>query len=156
VQVPAALVLSDATETTHPLSVVANETSSVADPPALISVIAVPTVPVMVVFDTLSAATGASPRMTVAPASAELPPEPPHPTRSITAHAMTAPAAFSLLKLEPNAPKRLMRSLIVGRASPGLCPIIVHVFVTIRHGRREHYRVNTVIFKALCPVCGDL
>jgi hypothetical protein len=95
-----------------------------------------------------------SPLMTGPPDSAAS--EPPHPARSITTHAMTAPAAFPLPERELNAPKRLLRALIVGRASPGLCPITVHVFVTIRHGRREHDRVNTVIFKALCPVCGDL
>jgi len=79
------------------------------------------------VSDVPAAATGASPRMTGAPASAALPPEPPHPARSITAHAMTAPAAFPLPERELNAPKRLLRALIEGRASPGLCPIIVHV-----------------------------
>jgi hypothetical protein len=62
-----------------------------------------------------------------AEASVALPPEPPHPARNITAHAMTAPAAFPLPERELNAPKRLLRALIEGRASPGLCPIIVHV-----------------------------
>jgi len=69
----------------------------------------------------------ASPRMTGPPASAVVPPEPPHPARSITAHAMTAPAAFPLPERELDAPKRLLRALIEGLASPGLCPIIVHV-----------------------------
>jgi hypothetical protein len=69
----------------------------------------------------------ASPRMTGPPASAVVPPEPPHPARSITAQAMTAPAAFPLPEREPNAPKRLLRALIEGLASPGLSPIIVHV-----------------------------
>ena len=68
-----------------------------------------------------------SPRMTGAPASPALPPEPPHPARSMTAHAMTAPAAFPLPERELNAPKRLLRALIEGLASPGLSPIIVHV-----------------------------
>ena len=98
----------------------------------------------------------ATPRMMGAPASAELPPEPPHPARSMTAHAMTAPAAFALRLLEPNPLNRLLRALIVGLASPGLCPITVHVFVTIVPGGSAHYRVNTVIFKEFCPVCGDL
>ena len=151
-QGPAVVALSDASIAVQPVVVVVNETLSVADPPAEVNVIGVPTVPVMVVFDTVSvaAATGASPRMTGAPASAELPPEP-HPARSITAHAMTAPAAFPFRLLEPNPLNRLLRALIVGRASPGLCPIIVHVFVTIGHGRREHYRVNTVHFNEFCP-----
>ena len=68
-----------------------------------------------------------APLMTGAPASAALPPEPPHPARNITAHAMTAPAVFPLPERGLNAPKRLLRALIEGRASPGLCPIIVHV-----------------------------
>jgi hypothetical protein len=68
-----------------------------------------------------------SPRMTGAPAFAVVPPEPPHPARSITAHAMTAPAAVPLPERETNAPKRLLRALIEGLASPGLSPIIVHV-----------------------------
>ena len=92
------------------------------------------------------------PRMTGAPASAAS--DPPHPASSITAHAMTAPAAFPLPELEPNAPKRRMRALIVGRASPGLCPIIVHVSVTIGHGRSEHNRVNTFHFNGFCPGMG--
>ena len=79
----------------------------------------------------------ATPRMMGAPASAELPPEPPHPARSITAHAMTAPAAFPLPLLEPNPLNRLLRALSGHRASPGLCPIIVYVLVTIGHGGRE-------------------
>ena len=69
---------------------------------------------------------------------------------------MTAPAANPLRLLEPNPPNRLLRALIVGRASPGLRPIIVHVFVTIGDGGSAHYRVNTVIFRRFCPVCGDL
>ena len=91
----------------------------------------------------------ASPLMTGPPASAAS--DPPQPARSITAHAMTAPAAFPLPERELNAPKRLSRALIVGRASPGLSPIIVHVSVTIGDGGGEHYRVNTVIFRKFCP-----
>ena len=86
----------------------------------------------------------ASPRMTGAPASAALPP---HPARNITAHAMTAPAARPLHLLEPNPLNRLLRALIGHRTSLGLCPIIVHVFVTIGHGGGKHYRVNTVLFQ---------
>ena len=99
-----------------------------------------------------------SPRTMTEGASVASPPVtlPSHAVRSITPHAMTAPAAFPLLDPEPNAPKRRMRALIVGRASPGLCPIIVHVFVTIGDGGSAHYRVNTVIFRRFCPVCGDL
>ena len=73
---------------------------------------------------------------------------------------MTAPAAITFRLLEPNALNRLLRALIRHRASLGLCPIIVHVFVTIEHGGREHYRVNTVLFNqysglfnAFCPIC---
>ena len=89
-----------------------------------------------------------SPRTTGAPASAALPP---HPARSMTAHAMAAPTALLFVERGLDAPKRLLRALIVGRASPGLCPIIVHVFATIGHGGSAHYRVNTVHFKKFCP-----
>ncbi|MFZ4386520.1 MAG: hypothetical protein ACOYOM_16430, partial [Chloroflexota bacterium] len=99
------------------LALDANTTVPVPDPPAYVRVMGVSTVPVVVVFDTVSvasaapvAATGASPRTTGA--SAALPPEPPQPARNITAHEMTAPAAFPLPELEPNAPKRRMRALI--------------------------------------------
>jgi hypothetical protein len=93
VQVPAALALSDVPLTVQ-ASLDANVTVSVPAPPAYVSMIGMRTVPVTVAFDTLSAtATGPSPRTTGAPASAALPP---HPARSITAHAMTAPAAFPL------------------------------------------------------------
>jgi hypothetical protein len=63
----------------------------------------------------------ASPRMMGAPASAAS--DPPQPARSSAAHAMTVAAALLFVEPRPNAPKRLLRSLIGGRASPGLCPI---------------------------------
>ena len=91
------------------------------------------------------------PRITGAPASVALPP---HPASSTTAHAMTAPAALLFVERGLDAPKRLSRALIVGRASPGLCPIIVHVFVTIGDGWSAHYRVNTVHFNGFCPGMG--
>ena len=125
---------------------------SVADPPAEVNVIGVPTVPVRVVFDTVSvasAATGASPRMTGAPDSAS--PELPHPARSRTAHAMAAPAALLFVERGLDAPKRLSRALIVGRASPGQWPIIVLVTDTLWGGGCGHYRVNTVHLKKFCP-----
>jgi hypothetical protein len=81
----------------------ANATMPVLDPPAYVRVMDLSTVPVVSEFDTVSAvsaAPDASPRMTGAPASAAS--EPPHPARSITAHAMTAPAAFPLPECEPN------------------------------------------------------
>ena len=136
----------------QPVVVVVNETLSVADPPAEVKVIGVPTVPVVVVFDTVSvasAATGASPRMTGAPDSAS--PEVPHPARSMTAHAMAAPAALLFVERGLDAPKRLSRSLIVGRASPGQWPIIVLVIDTLWRGRLRHYRVNTVLFIKFRP-----
>ena len=83
----------------------------------------------------------ASPRMTGAAASAALPP---HPARSTTAHAMTAPAAFAVFEPGPNMPKRPLRALIVGRASPGLCPITVHVKLTIWVGGPGEPRACTV------------
>jgi hypothetical protein len=104
-----------------------NVTSPVPDPPDVVNAILTPTGLVSAVFDTDSVACAteaASPRITGAAPSAALPP---HPARNITAQAMTAPAAFPLPEREPNAPKRLLRALIEGRASPGLCPIIVHV-----------------------------
>ena len=82
--------------------------------------------------------------MTGAPASAVLPPEPPHPARSITAHATTAPAAFALPEPGPKTPKRPVRALIVGRASPGPRPITVHVAVTVRVRGPGKHRVSTV------------
>jgi hypothetical protein len=139
------------------LALDANATVPVLDPPTYVRVIGLRTVPVRVVFDTESvasaapAAPDASPRMTGAPASAALPPEPPHPARRSAAHAMTAPAAFPLRLLERNPLNRLLRALMVGRASPGLCPIIVPVSVTIGHGGGEHYRVNTVFFQRVLP-----
>jgi hypothetical protein len=72
--------------------------------------------------------TTTSPRTTGAPASAALPPQP---ARSITAHATAALAALPLFEPGMDAPKRLLRALIVGRASPGPSPIIVHVTVTL-------------------------
>jgi hypothetical protein len=176
-QVPAAVAFNELSVSVHPSPVTVKVTAPSPEPPSVASVIAVPAVPVSVVFDTVSvdwatrgvtcddaldvevtvaegvvlavavalgdevtvaeavalAVTDAdesaprSPRMTGAPASVALPPEPPHPARNITAHAMTAPAAFPLPERELNAPKRLLRALIEGRASPGLCPIIVHV-----------------------------
>ena len=106
------------------------------------------------------AAATSTPLAIVPPAGALLagaaPSLPPHPARSITAHAITAPAAFPLPLLEPHPLNRLLRALIRHRASLGLCPITVHVFVTIGHGGSAHYRVNTVIFRRFCPVCGDL
>ena len=65
-----------------------------------------------------------SPRTTGAPASAALPP---HPARRSAAHAMAAPAALLLVEPRPNTPKRPVRALIGGRASPGPRPITVHV-----------------------------
>jgi hypothetical protein len=85
-----------------------------------------------------------TPRTTGAPASAAS--DPPHPARSMTVHAMTAPAAFPLRLLEPNPLNRLLCALIVGRASPGLSPLIVLVSDTLWGGRLRHYRVNTVPF----------
>ena len=81
-------------------------------------------------------ASPASPRMTGAPAPAALPP---HAARSITAHATAALAALPLIESGMDAPKRLLRALIVGRASPGPSPLIVHVTVTLwGRGPREH------------------
>ncbi len=108
-QRPAVVALSDAPIAVQPVVVVVNETLSVADPPAEVNVIGVPTVPVVVEFDTVSA-TVTSPRMTGAPDSAS--PEPPHPARSITAHAMTAPAAFPLPERELNPLNRLRAALM--------------------------------------------
>ena len=94
-----------------------------------------------------------SPRTMTEGASVASPPValPPHPARSITAHAMTAPAAFPLRLLEPTPLTRLLRALIRHRASLGLCPIIVYVFVTIGHGGLERYRKNTVLFIRFYP-----
>jgi hypothetical protein len=113
--------------TEHAVPGTVKVTSPVPDPPDVVNAIAVPIVPVSDVFDTVNvscATEAASPRITGAAPSAAVPP---HPARSITAHAMTASAAFPLPERAPNAPKRLLRALIEGRASPGLSPIIVHV-----------------------------
>lgn len=88
--------------------------------------------------------TAASPHMTSASASAALPPEPPHPARSRTAHGLTPSASFHLLRREPNAPMRRTRALIGHPASPGISPNIVHALVTIGRGGSEHYRVKTI------------
>ena len=110
-------------------------------PPEVVTLIIVSTANVVGVFEILN---GAAPRMMGAPASAELPPEPPHPARSSAAHAMTAPAAFALRERELNPLNRLRAAFIGRRASPGLNPIIVHVLVTIGHGGREEHRDFTV------------
>lgn len=70
-----------------------------------ITVRVTPRAAAVTIHESLAGSQKASPRITGAPASAALPPEPPHPARSITAHAMTAPAAFPLAEREPNAPK---------------------------------------------------
>jgi hypothetical protein len=94
--------------------------------------------------DALAVADGsaASPRMTGAAASAALPP---HPARSITAHAMTAPAAFAVFEPGSNVPKRPLRALMWGRASPGLCPITVHEASGYGLAVPRHHRVSTVL-----------
>lgn len=65
VQVPAVLVVSNAPVIVQPL-LDANVTWPVPDPPAVVSVIGVPTVPVMVVFDTVSVAAAAAVKMKLA------------------------------------------------------------------------------------------
>ena len=62
VQVPAVLVVSNAPVIVQPL-LDANVTWPVPDAPAVVSVIGVPTVPVMVVFDTVSVAAAAAVKM---------------------------------------------------------------------------------------------
>ena len=63
-QGPATVALSDASIAVQPVVVVVNETLSVADPPAEVNVIGVPTVPVRVVFDTVSVASAAKVNVT--------------------------------------------------------------------------------------------
>ena len=65
VQVPAVLVVSNAPVIVQPL-LDANVTWPVPDAPAVVSVIGVPTVPVMVVFDTVSVAAAAAVKMKLA------------------------------------------------------------------------------------------
>ena len=67
-----------------------------------------------------------SPRMTGAAASVALPPEPPHPARSITAHSAAMPAAFVVFEPVARLVKRLVRAPIantipLGDVAPSTC-----------------------------------
>ncbi|MCX6414965.1 MAG: hypothetical protein NTU77_10255 [Actinobacteria bacterium] len=108
--VPGAVAVSDESVTLHPALAVSYLTGSVPVPPALVRAIGVPTAAVVVSPDTVSAdVVATSPRMTGVLASVALPPEPPHPARSITAHTTTAVA---LPELDPRLAKRLVRAPI--------------------------------------------
>jgi hypothetical protein len=105
----------------------------------------------------------ATPRMMGAPASAAS--DPPHPARSITAHAMTAPAAFPLPERGPNtrgfnAPSEL--TVACTHWGPSLTGTVSHIracrsqttclwerALPYKHG---HLQGGVSGFAMLCPV----